>query len=278
MPPRLTPLTTYQEMVEPVSVRAQLRDLARSGAIFALSRLGDVPRRSGWIRFPQYHHVFDDERAGFAAHLAYMKNLGDFVTMDDAIEHLNAPTPPRGRYFCLTFDDGYLNCATNATPILLDHKATAAFFLPTAYIRPGGGADDSHVPTFSENGRTVECLSWDDCRSMLAAGMTLGSHTVNHARLIDLSSADVERELRESKETIERELGSPCYHFCCPWGRTGTDFTRDREPEIARRLGYRSFLATDRGTARARPDPMAVTRDHLLANCGLYQLRYFFSR
>ena len=269
--PERSSVTSYRQMVEGASTRNRLRTAARSAAIFALSRLRDVPRGSSWLRFPYYHQVFNDERSGFARQLAYLRNFGDFISLDDAVEHLGAATPPRGRYFSITFDDGFENCLTNAVPILVEHHAKAAFFLPTHFI--GQRASD-----FYGDGKRVDFLDWDGCRKMVAAGMTIGSHTVNHAKLIDLSSAEVERELRESKETIERELGAPCHHFCCPWGRPGLDFTASREPEIARRLGYRSFLTTERGSARKQTSAMLVARDHTLANWGTYQLRYFFSR
>jgi hypothetical protein len=55
-------------------VVARLRDAARTTAIAALSTSRDPKRTSGWIRFPYYHHVFDDERQGFARHLRSFKN------------------------------------------------------------------------------------------------------------------------------------------------------------------------------------------------------------
>ena len=112
---------------------------------------------------------------------------------------------------------------------------------------------------------------------MMQSNMTFGSHSVNHVRLIDLSDIEVERELRDSKEQIERELQIQCKHFCSPWGRPDIDFSIDRDPAIARQLGYRSFLTTRRGSAWHKPDPMMIERDHIIANWRKIQLRYFFS-
>ena len=108
--------------------------------------------------------------------------------------------------------------------------------------------------------------------------MSFGSHTVQHQLLSGLSAEEVENEMRLSKEEIERRLGTPCEHFCAPVGRPGLDFVVERDPAIAARLGFRSFLTTRRGSADRRPDPMSVERDHMLAAWGVHQLRYFLAR
>ncbi len=110
--------------------------------------------------------------------------------------------------------------------------------------------------------------------------MTVGSHTVTHPRLVDVAAPDVERELLESKQTIEHQLGTECRHFSCPKGRPDVDFLEHRDPGIAARLGFRSFLTTKRGGVdeRRSANPMLIPRDHVIASWSVHQLRYFFSR
>jgi peptidoglycan/xylan/chitin deacetylase (PgdA/CDA1 family) len=273
------PITTLRAFTRGGSPVQRLRGLARDAAIFALSQVRAIPHGTNWLRFPYYHHVFDDERAGFVRQLRLLRNHGDFVSLDDAVEILGSDSPPKGRYFCVTFDDGFKNCIDNAVPILLDHGATAAFFLPTRFIGTSFEKDGETIASFFDGSDlAVEFLSWDDCRAMARAGMTIGSHTVSHVRLIELTEARVEDELRASKDTIERQLAVPCRHFCCPWGRFGIDYRPDREPTIARRLGYQSFLSTRRGSFQRRSLPMQIDRDHIVAAWSVHQLRYFFSR
>lgn len=234
------------------------------------------PVASGWIRFPYYHHVFDDERAGFARQLSFFRNSGEFITLDQAVALLAAPEPIPGRFFSVSFDDGFRNNHTNAVPLLVEHEAVGTFFVSTLRIRETRDADGPPVPHSSET--EPEYLTWAECREMQSAGMTIGSHTVTHARLSELSDGAVESELRASKASIESELGTPCLHFACPWGRPGIDFTHTREPAIAARLGYASFLTTKRGSVTRRTSPLMIERDQLLANWPGHQLRYFFSR
>ncbi|MCH7935902.1 MAG: polysaccharide deacetylase family protein [Proteobacteria bacterium] len=280
--PALEPVRTYRDFTAGQSLAVKARGLARDAALRALS-LGRSPAapgtdQAGWIRFPFYHHVFDDERKDFGRQLDFMAGLGDFIGLDDAVATLAAGDPIDGRYFCITFDDGFKNWHTNAMPVLLDKKTPAAFFLVTGYIGASVDRDRERLLGFYDSGDLlIEFLDWDDCREMASAGMTFGSHTVNHVHLADLGEAGVEAELKASKQAIETELGRACDHFCCPFGRQGIDFLAPRDPGIARRVGYKSFLAAHRGPMTQGGSEMMVKRDHLLAGWGNYQLRYFFS-
>jgi peptidoglycan/xylan/chitin deacetylase (PgdA/CDA1 family) len=164
-------------------------------------------------------------------------------------------------------------------PILKDFGAPAAFFIATDYV----GASPQSTPDvcrrfFEGRPRLLEFLTWDDCQTLAAAGMTIGSHTASHAHLIDCSAEEVAQEMRRSKAVIEERLARHCDHFCCPNGQPGVDFMVDRDPALARMLGYASFLTTRRGSAYRRSTPYLLERDKLIAAWGLHQLRYFFSR
>ena len=114
-----------------------------------------MPRNANWLRFPYYHHVFDDERANFDAHLRYMRKYAEIISLDDAMGMLSAADPIDGRYFCLTFDDGFKNCLTNALPILLEHQAKAAFFVPTSFIGTSVEHDRERLLGFYGHGRIL---------------------------------------------------------------------------------------------------------------------------
>lgn len=273
------PVQTYRDFIAGQSLLDRARGALRNAAILALSTGRSLDNKEGWIRFPFYHHVFDDERLGFARQLDFMASHGDFIGLDDAVDMIESGAPINGRYFCVSFDDGFKNWITNAMPILLDYGVPAAFFVVAGYIGTEVKRDREKLLGFYESrDRLMEFLSWDDCREMAGAGMTIGSHTINHVHLCDLDDDEVEAELAGSKQLIESELGRACDHFCCPFGRANIDYRPDHHPAIALRAGYRTFLATTRGAVRQGASPMEIPRDHLLAGWENYQLRYFFSR
>lgn len=272
-------VTTYRDFTAHQSHLGRLRGLARDGLILTLSLGKSIGRSSGWIRFPYYHHVFDDERAGFARQLNYLRQFGDFISLSDAVAMLEAGDFIDGRYFCITFDDGFKNNLTNAVPILLDTEAPTTFFLTTDYIGSNVETDrDRLLDFFGHRQLLMEFLNWDDCRAMISAGMEIGSHTVHHAKLSTLEESEVLMELAASKDKVEAELGRPCDHFCSPFGIPVRDFKPGRDPQLARAAGYRSMLTTERGAMLSGGDPYWIRRDHMLANWGLHQLRYFLSR
>jgi len=270
----------YSDLCGRKPIRSRLRENARQAVLFGLSLTRRMSTEREWVRFPYYHHVLDDERAGFEKQLRWMRRWGDFLSLDDALEALERPGGIGGCYFCVTFDDGFKNCATNAVPILADQQCPAAFFVPTDYV--GCDLDEDWQVAQRFYGRTsgayplpLEFLSWGACRRMRDAGMTIGSHTCSHTRPADLDEHRLEAELRESKTRIERELGLECRYFACPWGRPGVDFGPGSLCRVVRRLGYRGTLTTARGPNYAGTDPYSIRRDHLVAGESIFPLRYF---
>lgn len=84
-------------------------------------------------------------------------------------------------------------------------------------------------------------LSWDEARHMQSAGMTVGSHTVSHRILSQLSEADQYRELRESRAILERELGTQTRTLAYPVG-IRTAFTGETQ-RIASEAGYEASFS-----------------------------------
>lgn len=278
-----SPVRTYRdysrEYTEPPTFRSRLRAVARDVAIFGLATTRRIDRTSGSISFPYYHHVFADEAAGFDRQIAYMQRHGDFITLDEAVTALESSDPLNGRYFSLTFDDGFANCLSVAAPILAARNVPATVYVSTSLV---GKTIVQYGEAEENDGRfrpthPVEYLSWSDCRELLAAGIGIGSHSVDHFRLGEMAHDAVVEQMRASKATIERELGINCEHFCCPYGQPDRDFHRDREPQIARELGYRSFATGVRGAMAPGGNPFYLTREHLLGGWDNYQLRYFLS-
>jgi peptidoglycan/xylan/chitin deacetylase (PgdA/CDA1 family) len=62
-------------------------------------------------------------------------------------------------------------------------------------------------------------LNWEMLAEMSQAGMTIGSHTRTHALLTSESGSRIREEIDGSRQTLERQLGTPIKHFAYPDGR-----------------------------------------------------------
>jgi peptidoglycan/xylan/chitin deacetylase (PgdA/CDA1 family) len=269
---------TYKQITSYWPWWARARGAIRNVSIFLRSRSRRIERTTDWIQFPFYHHVFEDERRGFSRQIEYLKNFGEFISLDHVVEMLGSGERIAGRYFCITFDDGIDGCSDHAFQILAEMDIPGAFFVMPSFMGGSKGKEGRVCKPIADLKFSVRCFTWEECREMADAGMVIGSHTCSHARLSELTDDQVFQDLRSSKETIERELGRPCNHFSCPWGRPGIDFHRDHHERIAREVGYKSFLTTQKGAMRQGDSPYFMKRCFVYANSGNYMLRHLFGR
>jgi peptidoglycan/xylan/chitin deacetylase (PgdA/CDA1 family) len=95
-----------------------------------------------------------------------------------------------------------------------------------------------------------EIMSWDDVRALAAAGFDLGSHTVTHAILSNVSPDQLVRELCDSRSAIELQTNRQCTALAYPGGRL-----RDLVPMVldaTAGAGYDcAFVVSDRWCSRS---------------------------
>lgn len=116
------------------------------------------------------------------------------------------------RKFAVTFDDGYVNVLTHAAPVLARHGFTAIQFIVAGEI---GGRNSWDVAAGEQAAPLMDAAQ---IRDWLAAGHELGSHTVSHPRLTQISKDRQREEVFASKRRLEDRFGLPVRHFCHPYG------------------------------------------------------------
>ena len=85
-------------------------------------------------------------------------------------------------------------------------------------------------------------MTWDNARQLEKQGIRFSPHSVSHNILSRLSQKAMEREIRESWQTITHELEKPLKVFCYPTGRP-MDFG-EREVDILINDNYLGAVST----------------------------------
>jgi peptidoglycan/xylan/chitin deacetylase (PgdA/CDA1 family) len=129
------------------------------------------------------------------------------------------------RAVVVTFDDGFCS-VLRAKPILEELGFPATVFAVTSFVDSG---EPLRWPGLEPSERS---LGWSDLELLREAGWEVGSHTVTHPLLPDLDDAELERELEDSRATIQKRLGS-CETLSYPYGRAD-----ERTSAAAARAGY----------------------------------------
>lgn len=226
-----------------------LKDAAL-GACVALGRLLRLPGLSVLV----YHSIDESgsymstRPAMFRVQMRWLRDHGiRGISMRQSFEQ--APPPVPGPRVVLTFDDGLLNFAETAWPILREMSFSATTYVPTAFI--GGEASwyaDHGLPR-------MPCMGWDALRAVRREGADIQSHASSHRDLTSLPPGPLDEELRGSKAVLEDGLGEPVEHLAYPYGAVAPAVSG-----ATREAGYRSAVVLGRGRWRADTDPYGIPR------------------
>jgi len=103
----------------------------------------------------------------------------------------------------LTFDDGYASHYSTVLPLLKEKNYNATFF-----IILNSTAKPSYTPYMNE----------EQIQALASQGYEIGSHSINHPFLTNLSNEEIKKELKESKRQIEEKYNIKVTSFALPYG------------------------------------------------------------
>lgn len=198
------------------------------------------------------HRIFVTKE-NFEKHLLFFQARGfETLTFDDLADFWweKRPLdqfPPRP--LLLTFDDGYRDNLVNALPLLAQYKMKATLFLLADH------RIDRNTWDAEEGVEPAPLMTLDEKKALPPEVFAIGSHGLQHLDLRTLSEDEVSRQMTESKEKLEKDLGRPIQAFAYPFG-----WVDSRLPELARRAGYLFAVNTDRGALRWVDDRFSVFR------------------
>ncbi|MGH3518751.1 MAG: polysaccharide deacetylase family protein [Haloechinothrix sp.] len=195
----------------------------RTVAILAYHKIGRPPN-GGWDTW-----FFVSEEI-FAGHLASLRESGWTVLgLSAFLRGLDDPATLPDKGVLLTFDDGYRSTRTVALPWLRRFSYPAVVFVPTDFV--------GRCNSFDNNEPDEPLCDWDDLRALALAGIAVQSHGASHRSFADLLRAEMDDEIRRSKQVLEDGLDQAVVMLAYPYGDGGPD---GLAPTLLERAGYRA--------------------------------------
>ena len=227
------------------------------------------------LKILAYHQIDDqpDNRwcvpaVEFDAHLAYLARNGYYsLSIEEYADWLDGRFRLPKKSVLITFDDGYANNIRAALPLLERYNFRATIFIIADYI----GKNNS----FEVDSRyaAADMLTVQELGQWLAAGGSIGSHTLSHPFLSKLSSDDKRREIEQSKSALEQLTGVEVISFCYPYGDFDVECMK-----LVERAGYRAAFAVNEHTRPWRiKDRYRAYRDVIFRDTSIDRLANILS-
>ncbi|MCW5940159.1 MAG: polysaccharide deacetylase family protein [Fimbriimonadaceae bacterium] len=168
----------------------------------------------------------------FENHVKVMGRLGfESTTLIRAFQEIDKP----GKRVVFTFDDGYGNFLA-AARILESSGMVGTVFVVTGQV---GGVNEWDM---GQGDVREPLLTQEEILALVARGHEIGSHTVSHARLTEVSEEEARRELEDSRRALAHLLGNPPASFCYPYGAHDS-----KVRGLVAEVGYSVACGTEKG-------------------------------
>ena len=220
-----------------------------------------------WLLWPTpsvpilaYHQVSEEKdiysvTAGqFAEQMEYLSAKGYHAI---SLEELFAAYEGKGtlpnKAIVITFDDGYEDNFLTALPIMEKYNMKATVFVVPSLVN------------------TPDYLSWQQVLAMKERKIEIGSHTMNHIGLGEVSPEKQRQEIVDSKLVLEQHLGTTVKFFAYPYGQ----FTAITQ-QLLREAGYKGASSGIPGLNNPNTDAYALKRvnvPHPRYGLGEFRLR-----
>jgi peptidoglycan/xylan/chitin deacetylase (PgdA/CDA1 family) len=172
------------------------------------------------------------------------------LTMSQLSGHLSSRIPFPRKAVAITFDDGFENLLTEATPIMTDYGFVGTVYIITGMVGRVTRWTDGRMPLPS-----LPVLTWPQITTLHAQGFEIGAHSITHGFLTQYPPHSLRHELADSRQALEQVLGTPVTTFAYPQG----DYSR-RVVAAVRDAGYTTATTVDQGRATAHSDPLMLPR------------------
>jgi peptidoglycan/xylan/chitin deacetylase (PgdA/CDA1 family) len=197
----------------------------------------------GWIRpFSVAPALFRRQLDAIVASGASTLSVSQFANA--IAQRIELPHPT----VVITFDDGFADFASAASPALGERGLTATLYVTTGFL---GGLPDAQVAD-RPRGPWLEASELPELR---AQGFEIGAHTHTHPQLDTLELADAQDEIERCKRHLENALDEEVRSFAYPHG-----YSDPPVRELVRDAGFESACACKNAFSSVDDNPYELAR------------------
>jgi peptidoglycan/xylan/chitin deacetylase (PgdA/CDA1 family) len=218
-----------------------------------------------FIPILNYHRVDNTNNsmtvqpAEFEKQLQYLQEQGyTSITLDEVASYLHGEGELPAKPIVITFDDGYEDNQRVAVPLLRKYGFKAIIFVVSDYVgKPG-------------------YLTWEKMRAVQERAISIGSHTMNHEKLTTVDEQELAEQLRNSKTSLEKGLGTSVDYIAYPYGPFNA-----RVIAATQAAGYKGACGSKPGVNMKGDDMYALRRvyvDHSWLGLWDFKLRLYRAR
>lgn len=160
----------------------------------------------------------------------------------------------KGRIAVITFDDGFLSVFENAMPVLNQYGFTATNYFVANEIAGQNNWDNPKA-------QRAPCMDINQAKQWLSHGHEVGSHTLTHPHLSQLSADAAFTEINQSKQRLEAALNINVTSFAYPYGDENKEVRH-----IVKAVGYSNAVTTRRGRATSQDNAFELPRHSVRRN------------
>lgn len=174
----------------------------------------------------------------FAQQMAFLHYIGAHtLTLSDALTALRTGKPLPPRSVILTFDDGYFNFASQATPVMVRNGLVGTVFVVSGFLGRNGYMTPEQVQQVADE------------------GMTIGCHTVSHLALASIPLSLAQQQIDVAHKALEALIGRKITDFAYPYGSYDAAVEK-----LVQADGFSDAVTTDWGSELYLSQPYAWPR------------------
>jgi peptidoglycan/xylan/chitin deacetylase (PgdA/CDA1 family) len=191
--------------------------------------------------------------------LKYKREGFRFASINEVYDQMKRKKHISQPFACFTFDDGFVDNYLLAYPIF--KKYNCPF---TIYVTSGFVDEKEKIWWCNENkaGKKKLALTIEQLKMLANDPLcTIGSHTVSHPKLENLTEEKQFFEMQESKKRLEEIIGCEVIHFSYPHGSYN-----EKSPLIAQKCGYKTAVRNYGDIVRQGDNLYLLNRRYIFQN------------